>query len=51
VESEIDKMREVVEINFADLPTDVVQARLKLQQLRDEVKYKEEVLKKKLAQA
>jgi hypothetical protein len=42
-------LRGVIENEFAELPTDAVQARLKLQQLRDEVKYKEEVLKKKLA--
>ncbi len=50
MESEIDSMREIIEKTFADLPIDSVQARLKLQQLRDEVKYKEEVLKKKQAQ-
>lgn len=43
-------MRGVIEQEYAELPTDAVQARLKLQQLRDEVKYKEEVLKKKMAQ-
>ena len=49
VEQEVDRLRGVIENEYAELPTDAVQARLKLQQLRDEVKYKEEVLKKKLA--
>lgn len=51
LEQEVEKLREVFEKEYAEMPTDVVQARLKLQQLRDEVKYKEEVLKKKMAQA
>ncbi len=49
LEQEVDRLRGVIENEYAELPTDAVQARLKLQQLRDEVKYKEEVLKKKLS--
>ena len=49
IEGQVQAMKEKVKEDYCELPTDLGQARIKLQQLRDEIKYKEEVLKKKMA--
>ena len=49
IEGEVEAMKEKVKEDYCELPTDMGQARMKLQLLRDEIKYKEEVLKKKMA--
>ena len=61
IEQDIERLKGVISDQYADLPTvssifnigiqDIEQARQKLNQLKEEVKYKEDVLRKKLAQA
>ena len=60
IEQDIERLQGVISDQYTDLPTvrsifnivqDIGQARQKLSQLKEEVKYKEDVLRKKLAQA
>ena len=44
MEKDISKMKEVIEVEYADLPADVSVAKQKVAQLREEVKYKEEAV-------